>query len=266
MIRPPETPSGFFAPPRVTSSGVLTLEGGLTTTRTFPATLVIDTLDDGAAVVQIGPGCAIATTIAAPLYGKVPGVGYVRRPDGALSIDRPSACAVADGPAVTIAAGTVLVLAGGAIEVVATGVDSDARVASLHFLGTRAAEEDVAQTPPGVVDVHFLAELATSCPMCKLNHRHLDQPGVFTFEPRLEQRLPTEAWAPVCAAPCTAALDPRVQFRVGGLGLEPSAPFALPSGRRRVAVKASATGTADRVFGWSFLGAGGIFVGLGAGE
>ncbi len=272
VIRPPETPSGFFAPPRVTSSGVLTLDGALvaggapTTVRTVPASLVIDTLNDGAAIVKIGPTCAIAATIAAPLYADVPGVGYVRRPDGALSIDRPSACAVTDGPPVTITAGTVVILASGAIELIVTGVDSNARVASLRFLGTRAAEADVAQTPPGVVDVHFLAELVTSCPTCKLNHRHLDQPGLFAFEPRLEQRLPVNDWTSVCASPCTARLDPRVQLRVGGQGLEPSAPFVLPSNRRRVVVKASATGTADRVFGWSFLGAGGIFVGLGAGE
>jgi hypothetical protein len=250
VIRPPASPTGFLAPPRTGYWGVLARESGAATAEGVE----IEYLDDTAAVVHVGADCALRASVVAPAYGDVPGTGFVRQREGVFALRPAFGCS-----ALTVAAGTAVVKSNGILELTAAGNDAAGTQRSLRFTGVLVKEEEApparASSPPSV-DVHFLAEIVTSCPGCKFNHTSIALPGQFPFEPRLERQVASaagNAWAPVCTAPCAARVDEQAQLRVGGAGILPSASFTLPPDRPRVVLKASGSGTAARAFGWTFV-------------
>jgi hypothetical protein len=124
----------------------------------------------------------------------------------------------------------------------------------------------VSSLPPDETEVHFSGELVTWCPSCRVNHRSLADANAFPFAPELQRLSGGATWTPVCVAPCAARVDAGATLRVAGVGISESDPFVLPTGRPRVALEASGSGTGARFFGWCFVLAGASFVGVGATE
>jgi len=52
-----------------------------------------------------------------------------------------------------------------------------------------------------------------------------------------------ESWRSACVAPCGTTVDPRLTYRVAGIGITPSTPFVLPQGREEVRLRVQ-TGSA----------------------
>jgi hypothetical protein len=236
--------------------------------KSVASSLIVDAVGDASAVVTVGAGCALEASPVAPLYTEVAGQGFIRRYEGLLALKAPAPCVVSDGPPVTITALTVATKAAGSVQLDAAGVDAEGRASSMRFVGALIDEREVSPATEGVVDVHFFGEIATACPGCSVNRRPIGEAGAFPFEPRLERLVPDggDRWAPICSAPCVASVDAGAHLRVAGVGVRESEPFLLPQGRRRLALKATSPGTAARVFGWGFVAAGTVFVGLGATE
>jgi hypothetical protein len=274
VILPPARPTGFLAPPKTTYSGVLSRDrsGTSETARAAPRSTAhsidIQYLADANAVVRIAPGCTLQTSTMAPAYLNVPGRGFERRAEGVLAIKPGATCTLDDTGGFLVTAGTVVVKGAGLLELSIAGSDAAGAVEALHFTGALTDEHEVAPSvAPGTTDVHLLAEIVTSCRVCSVNHTSIGLKGGFRFEPQLERQDATstgKTWTPVCAAPCSAQVDSHARFRIGGTGIAASEPFSIPQDRPRLVLKASGSGTAARVFGGMFVGAGALYVAIGA--
>lgn len=274
VVHPPAPPLGFLNPPRTEFSGVLShAVAGTGPAAASPEaaadTVEIDYLGERQARVRLGPGCELGAFVVVPPYLEVPGTGFSRQVEGVLRFDPGGSCALEGAGPITVGAGLVDVRGVGLLNLVAAGRDAQGLPASVRFTGTLAheGEADPPAAEPGKVRVHLLAELVTSCPACRYGHTSIALPGRFPFEPKLEQQVPTAAgltWTPICAAPCAAAVDTGAWLRVAGAGIPDSQPFALPTERQRVVLKASSTGDAARAFGHGFVAAGIVYVALGA--
>jgi len=273
VILPPARPTGFLAPPKTTYSGVLSRErsaseAALAGPRSTAHSVDIQYLPDANAIVQVAPECTLQASTMAPAYLNVPGKGFERQGEGVLVVKSGAACALDDSGGFLVTTGTAVVKGTGLLELSIAGSDAAGASEALRFTGTLAEEHEAALPAAAeTTDVHLLAEIVTPCRACSYNHTSIGLKGGFRFEPQLERQVETstgETWTPVCAAPCTAQVDSRALFRVGGPGILDSEPFSLPQDRPRLVLKASGSSTAARAFGWAFVGAGALYVAIGA--
>src|SRR5262249_27192889 len=123
-----------------------------------PGAAELQMLDGGRAVVRLGPACALPARAKAPPYVDVPGWGFVRQPEGALTLDG-ATCVVDGSRPITVATGSALVTGGGALELVATGNDEAGVAGSFRFIGTLLDEREVLRPLPGAVNVHLLSTM-----------------------------------------------------------------------------------------------------------